>query len=598
LSSLTHKTPDDAADAPAGRTDPSEFDVLWRPSDPNASRHGPERLLLDTGQVTIEQINQAELRRREDPRVSILDILVQGKIIDSSQALQAVAMYFKLPFLRIASAEVDQRVWGLLPVDYCKAKKVLPIRKAEQGVLVALTDPADIFLIDDIKRRIDGPIKLAVAPPADIIRVLEDLSANASDQVDEIIKGISEDTVEVVDSPNEDVADLEMLAGESPVIRYVNFLISLAVREGASDIHIEPGEMRLRIRCRIDGVLFDQSAPPARMHAAIISRLKIMANLDIAERRLPQDGRIRATVHGRTIDLRVSTLPVIHGEKCVIRILDARSTQVGLANLGFLPETLDAFKKEILQPHGIVLVTGPTGSGKSTTLYSSLRIMDGDKQNISTVEDPVEYELDFCNQVNVHESIGMTFAAALRSLLRQDPDVIMVGEIRDQETARIAIQAALTGHMVLSTLHTNDAPSSITRLMNIGVESFLISASLNGILAQRLVRKICPDCNEPMTNVPDSLARYLDKNGVDPKKLRQGHGCEKCRGTGYRGRVGVYEFLLINNEMRQIISSEASLNELREAARVSGMRTLREDGLVKVSQGHTTIEEIMRVTEA
>jgi len=598
LSSLTHNPPEEAPNAPAGRTDPSEFDVLWRPADPNASRHGPERLLLDTGQVTIEQIELAEVHRKKNPRVSILDILVQGKIIDSSQALQAVAMYFKLPFLRIASAEVDQRVWGMLPVDYCKAKKVLPIRKSEQGVLVALTDPADIFLIDDIKRRIDGPIKLAVAPPADIIRAVEDLSADASDQVDEIIKGISEDTVEVVDSPNEDVADLEMLAGESPVIRYVNFLISLAVREGASDIHIEPGEMRLRIRCRIDGILFDQSAPPARMHAAIISRLKIMANLDIAERRLPQDGRVRATVHGRTIDLRVSTLPVIHGEKCVIRILDARSTQVGLANLGFLPETLDAFKEEILQPHGIVLVTGPTGSGKSTTLYSGLRIMDGDKQNISTVEDPVEYELDFCNQVNVHESIGMTFAAALRSLLRQDPDVIMVGEIRDQETARIAIQAALTGHMVLSTLHTNDAPSSITRLMNIGVEPFLISASLNGILAQRLVRRICPDCIEPMTDVPDSLARFLDDNGVDPKTLRHGRGCEKCRGTGYKGRVGVYEFLVINNEMRQIISSQASLNELREAARASGMRTLREDGLVKVSQGHTTMEEIMRVTEA
>jgi len=598
LSSLTHNPSAQAADNSAAPADPSEFDLLWKPSGPNVARYGPDRLLLETGQVTLQQIEQAEVLRKENPRMSVLDILVQQKIIDSAQALQAVAMYFKLPFLRIAPAEVDQRALGLLPMDYCKAKKVLPVRKAEQGVVVALTDPADIFLIDDIKRRIDGPIKLAVAPPADILAALEELSADPNDQVDEIIKGISEDTVEVVDSPNEDVADLEMLAGESPVIRYVNFLISLAVREGASDIHIEPGEMRLRIRCRIDGILFDQSAPPARMHAAIISRLKIMANLDIAERRLPQDGRVRATVHGQTIDLRVSTLPVIHGEKCVIRILDARSTQVGLANLGFLPETLEAFKREILQPHGIVLVTGPTGSGKSTTLYSSLRIMDGDKQNISTVEDPVEYELDFCNQVNVHESIGMTFAAALRSLLRQDPDVIMVGEIRDQETAKIAIQAALTGHMVLSTLHTNDAPSSITRLTNIGVEPFLISASLNGILAQRLVRRICADCKEPMTDVPDSLAEYLGKNGTDPKQLFHGRGCEKCRGTGYRGRVGIYEFLLINNDMRQIISGGAPLNELRDAARASGMHTLREDGLVKVRQAHTTVEEVMRVTEA
>ena len=595
---LTKNPSGQPAEASGPRAEAAEFDVLWRPADPNAARHGPERLLVETGQVTVEQIEQAELRRKDNPRMSALDILVQAKVIDSTQALQAVAMYFKLPFLRIVAGDVEQRAFGLLPVAYCKAKMVLPIRKSEQGVVVALTDPADIFLIDDIKRRIDGPIKLAVAPQGDILRVIEDLSADPNDQVDEIIKGISEDTVEVVDSPNEDVANLEMLAGESPVIRYVNFLISLAVREGASDIHIEPGESRLRIRCRIDGVLFDQTAPPARMHSAIISRLKIMANLDISERRLPQDGRVRATVHGRCVDLRVSILPVIHGEKCVIRILDPRSTQVGLANLGFLPETLEAFKEQILQPHGIVLVTGPTGSGKSTTLYSGLRIMDGDRLNISTVEDPVEYELDFCNQVNVHEAIGMTFAAALRSLLRQDPDVIMVGEIRDQETARIAIQAALTGHLVLSTLHTNDAPSSVTRLMNIGVEPFLISASVNGILAQRLVRRICSECKEQMTDVPDGLAAYLRKNGSDPAKLWHGRGCDKCRGTGYRSRVGIYEFLLVDNDMRRIISTSPTLNELRDAARAAGMRSLREDGLMKVSQGLTTVEEVLRVTEA
>jgi len=571
--------------------------VLWSP-EAGAKRQGPERLLLEAGQVTIEQIELAETRRKEHPRMSVLDVLVQDKIIDANQALQTVAMYFKLPFLRVAAADVDERTLALLPMDYCKTKKVLPLRKSEHGVVVALSDPADIFLIDDIKRRIDGPIKLAVAPPGDIQRTLEDLSADPNEQVDEIIKGISEDAVEVVDSPTEDVADLEMLAGESPVIRYVNFLISSAVREGASDIHIEPGETRLRIRCRIDGVLFDQTAPPGRMHSAIISRLKIMANLDISERRLPQDGRVRASVHGRAIDLRVSTLPVIHGEKCVIRILDARSTQVGLANLGFQPGTLEAFKNEILQPHGIVLVTGPTGSGKSTTLYSSLRIMDGDRLNISTVEDPVEYELDFCNQVNVHEAIGMTFGAALRSLLRQDPDVIMVGEIRDQETARIAIQAALTGHMVLSTLHTNDAPSSVTRLMNIGVEPFLIGASLNGILAQRLVRRICAECRQPMTDLPESLVTFLREGGIKPDKLFRGKGCDKCRGTGYRGRVGIYEFLEVTSDLRRIVSKGPTLNELRDAAKAAGMKTLREDGLIKAAQGLTTIEEVMRVTEA
>ncbi|MFW6065959.1 MAG: GspE/PulE family protein, partial [Planctomycetota bacterium] len=412
-----------------------------------------------------------------------------------------------------------------------------------------------------------------------------------------IIQDINEDDVEVVDDEEEDVTDLEKIAGESPVIRYVNYLIASAVKEDASDIHIEPTEKRLRVRLRIDGVLFEQNAPPLKMHAAIISRLKIMANLDIAERRRPQDGRIRATVHGRTVDLRLSTLPVVHGEKCVIRILDDRSILVGLENLGMGTDHLENFRKAILQPHGIVLVTGPTGSGKSTTLYSALQVMDSDHLNISTVEDPVEYELASINQVHVHESIGMSFAAALRSLLRQDPDVVMVGEIRDEQTARIAIQASLTGHLVLSTLHTNDAPSSITRLINIGIEPYLISASVNAVLAQRLVRRICQNCKTRVTEVKESVAAYLDKYGASSEELYYGTGCDKCRQTGFKGRVGIYELLLIDDEMRDIITANPALGELRRFAREHGMIGLRDDGLRKIEAGLTTAEEVMRVTE-
>jgi len=375
-------------------------------------------------------------------------------------------------------------------------------------------------------------------------------------------------------------------------------LIATAVNESASDIHIEPREKEVRIRMRIDGVLFDQPAPPVKMHPAVISRLKILSNLDISERRLPQDGRIRATVAGKQVDLRISMLPLTHGEKCVIRVLDSRAISVGLEQLGMSSDVLEAFRGQIFQPHGIVLVTGPTGSGKSTTLYSALQVMDGDRLNISTVEDPVEYELGSVNQVQVHENIGMTFASALRSLLRQDPDIIMVGEVRDEETARVAVQAALTGHMVLSTLHTNDAPSSITRLMDIGIEPYLISAAVNAVVAQRLVRRVCPECKEPLTNVPENVAVYLEKFAKTTGQLYRGAGCEACHHTGYKGRIGIYEFLQIDEELRDMITRNPSLGELRAASVEMGMRSLREDGLLKAFQGDSTVEELIRVTES
>lgn len=369
------------------------------------------------------------------------------------------------------------------------------------------------------------------------------------------------------------------------------------MKQGASDIHIEPKEKALKIRYRIDGVLFELMSPPHSMHAAIISRLKIMANLDIAERRLPQDGRIRAVIGDRKIDLRMSTLPTAHGEKCVIRILDNRSIQVDLEDLGFNPEILEVWKRQIDEPHGILLVTGPTGSGKTTTLYASLRQMDAQRMNISTVEDPIEYNLSAVNQTQVHERIGMSFSAALRSLLRQDPDVIMVGEVRDAETARIAIQAALTGHLVLSTLHTNDAPSSITRLINIGVEPYLIASAVNAVLAQRLVRRICPHCKEEHKTSPETRV-YLAKQGFEADSSWRGKGCDRCRRTGYAGRQGVYEMLVMDDELRDLVTQNPDVTAFRRMCRERGLVTLRQDGFRKVTAGLTTVEEVLRVTES
>jgi type IV pilus assembly protein PilB len=575
-----------------------EFDDLWRPVQQAEAPRGPAAVLLDEGKITPAQFQAALRKQKENSRLTMLEALVESKVVDEATALQAVAKFFNLRFEPVKADQIDRDVLKLLDLDFIKRKNVIPIRREENKIVVGISDPADIFLVDEVKRRLRRPLQLVVTPAADIQRVAEELTVTPSQgSVEDIIQDCHEDDVEFVEAKSEEVTDLEKIAGESPVIRYVNFLVVNAVKEGASDIHIEPGEEMLRIRYRIDGILFEQQAPPLAMHAAVVSRLKIMANLDIAERRLPQDGRIRAMVHGRHVDLRLSTLPTTHGEKCVIRILDNRSILIGLERLGMLPDTLKSFVDNINQPHGILLVTGPTGSGKTTTLYSALRVMDGGKLNISTVEDPVEYELDFANQVNVREGIGLTFSAALRSLLRQDPDVIMVGEVRDAETARIAVQASLTGHMVLSTLHTNDAPASITRLINIGIEPYLIAASVNAVLAQRLVRKICDKCKRIDNNPREADVEYLKRRNAQVSAIYRGAGCEKCRNTGYSGRVGLYELLEMNDDLRDVITSNPSLLDLRRACHERGMRLLQEDGLMKVQAGQTTIEEIARVTE-
>ena len=450
-----------------------------------------------------------------------------------------------------------------------------------------------------MKRKLRRDIKTVVTTAADIARVIEAMTSTAVTdvKVEEIIKDIADDDVQLVkETESDDVSDLAKMGNESPIIRFVNYVIADAIKQGASDIHIEPKEKALKIRYRIDGVLFEAMNPPHTMHAAIISRLKIMANLDIAERRLPQDGRIRAMVHQRKVDLRMSTLPCACGEKCVLRILDNRSISVGLEDLGFGENELTIWKNQIDQPHGIILVTGPTGSGKTTTLYSSLRQMDANKLNISTVEDPIEYNLPSVNQTQVHAKIGMTFSAALRALLRQDPDVVMLGEIRDKETAEIAVQAALTGHLVLSTLHTNDAPSSVTRLINIGVEPYLIAAAVNAVLAQRLVRKICQHCKEEYAP-SDEMKEFLTLQGFASDKVLRGKGCDRCRKTGYAGRLGIYELMVMDDSLRDTVTSNPDVTHLRKLCRERGLVTLRTDGFHKVMKGLTTVDEILRVTE-
>lgn len=551
-------------------------------------------ILLEDELLSADQLDA--IRSQQEEGAANLENLLSEQGFDTEQLLRAKAKLYGYEFRTITPEEVDTKAFSLMDAKTIRENHIMPVKITEDGVLlVATTQPSNVFAIDDVKRQTGMAIDVVVCVDEDIETVCEEYGDGKFDyNVDDLM--VEMDDIELIEDDEEDVEDLEKSAGESPVIKFVNFLLSNALREGASDIHIEPKEKFTKIRYRIDGVLFDTKQAPARMHAAIVSRIKIMSNLDISERRIPQDGKIAVIMGGRGVDLRVSVLPTSHGEKVVIRLLDSKSIMIGLEDSGMQPRILAAFKEQIALPNGILLVTGPTGSGKSTTLYSALAQMDSDTLNVSTVEDPVEYDLEFCNQVQVNEKAGLTFSGSLRSLLRQDPDIIMIGEIRDQETARIAVQAALTGHLVLSTLHTNDAPGSVSRLVNIGIEPYLIAASLNGILAQRLVRRICTNCKEPFT-APDNLHKYLDQAQIDTHELMHGAGCDQCRDSGYAGRCGIHELLVIDEEFRQIINTDSSVNSMRSAFRRSGWPNLFEDGLLKVKEGLTTIEEILRVAE-
>ncbi|HZL37355.1 MAG TPA: GspE/PulE family protein [Tepidisphaeraceae bacterium] len=573
-----------------------ELETLWAPTAAPV-RQSVEALLLERKQITEEQLVQAKQVASQTPGKSIAQVLLTMNAASEAQILSALAETLGLAFEQPSREEIETAAFEMLSPDYIRRQFVLPLRLEGERLVVAVVDPNNVFLLDEVRRKTRKDLKTVVTTAADINRIVEQLTASAVDtKVDDIIKDVAEDDVQVMKEDQDDVTDLAKAGSESPIIRFVNYLIFDAIKQGASDIHIEPKEKSLKIRYRIDGVLFESMNPPANMQSAIVSRLKIMANLDISERRLPQDGRIRAMVHGRKIDLRLSTLPTAYGEKCVMRILDNKSINVSLDDMGFNENALTIWKKQIDQPHGILLVTGPTGSGKTTTLYASLRCMDAGKLNISTVEDPVEYHLGTATQVQVHDKIGMTFSAALRALLRQDPDVVMLGEIRDQETANIAVQAALTGHLVLSTLHTNDAPASVTRLINVGVEPYLISAAVNAILAQRLVRKICQHCKEEYVPT-DEMREFLNLQGFAGEKSYVGKGCDRCRKTGYSGRLGIFEMLVMDDALRDTVTSNPDVNHLRKLCRERGLVTLRDDGFQKVMKGLTTVDEILRVTD-
>jgi len=588
-------------DPEAGPPDEA-LSVIFSPDDPETTKRQVDLglILQQRGVITPEQLATAERVMKQTPGKRLSQVLIETGV-DEVAVQQIIAEAARLPFERIDcddSDAYDLRALHRLTPDYCKTKLVMPLRHEGSRLVVGTANPDDVFLLDDVKRRLGvRSVKHVLVTGYDIRGVIELLGESEAEEydVDEILSDVDEDDVELV-REEDDEADIGE-AESSPVVRYVNHIIQTALKEGASDIHIEPEERTLKVRFRIDGILFEMMNPPRKMHAALTSRIKIMANLDIAERRLPQDGRIRATVLGRKLDLRVSTVPTPKGEKTVMRILDNRSINVSLDQLGFSEDTLMIWKHQISQPHGIILVTGPTGSGKTTTLYSSLQQLDLRKLNVSTVEDPVEYNLSNITQIQTHEKIGMTFAAALRSLLRQDPDVIMVGEIRDMETATIAVQAAMTGHLVLSTLHTNDAPSSITRLINIGIEPFLVAAAVNSVLAQRLVRRVCANCREQVP-VKDEIAGFLTMHGINTSTVSQGSGCNRCRETGYSGRCGLYEMLVLDDHLRDTIARNPNVTEFRRQCTERGMVTLREDGFKKVAESTTTVEEVLRVTES
>ena len=555
------------------------------------------QLLLDKGLIKPEQLDRAlEEQKRSNHQKLLGEVLVELRICSEDQITEALAQAYGVPYARVSPKIADPKVIASLPKEFLEKHQVLPLFLVEKVLTVAVPEPANVFLVEEVERLSGYQVQVVAATTRDIRATLQAYLPNESVFViDDIIDDVNPDEFSVIDHVVQDITSMEQMAGDSPVIKLVNYCIYTAVKDAASDIHIEPGENLLRIRYRVDGRLIEKLRPPHQMHAAVTSRVKIMAGMDISERRLPQDGGIHVMMDKRPIDLRVSTMPGKHGEKVVIRIIDNDKASVNLEKLGFSYDTLKQWRKLIELPNGILLVTGPTGSGKSTTLYASLQEMNSDDVNICTVEDPVEYNLAGINQFQVHDKAGFTFANALRALLRQDPDVIMVGEIRDPDTAKIAVQASLTGHLVFSTLHTNDAPAAITRLYNIGVEPYLVSASVAGVLAQRLVRKLCQACKEhyePSINE----RRQIEKVTGPIEKLFRAKGCPRCRQLGYTGRIGIYELFVPDDEMLDKISAGAPLNDIREHARTSGMKPLRVDGIEKVKAGITTLEEVYRVT--
>jgi len=555
-------------------------------------------LFVREGLITEEQLQEA-LREARQTKTRIGYALVKLGFVAEDELTRALAKQFRVPAVDLEKVKVEEKILRLIPEEVAMKHRVIPLRKVGRTLTVAMSNPTDVGALDNLKFITRFEIEPVIVGEYTLQKHLEEYYGLGETKMQEMLGDLLEEEVEVLEDEEEDVsvAALEAEVDKAPVVKFINGLLTDAVMKGVSDIHIEPYEKEVRIRYRIDGALQEVMKPPMKMKAALTSRLKILADLNIAERRVPQDGRIKLKMKNKVVDFRVSTLPVIFGEKIVLRILDKGNLTFDLSTFGFEPKAEKDFMAAIGNPYGMVLVTGPTGSGKTTTLYSALSKVNNEDVNIMTAEDPVEYNLHGINQVQVRNEIGMSFAAALRAFLRQDPNIIMVGEIRDFETGSIAIKASLTGHLVFSTLHTNDAPSTVTRLIDMGLEPFNVAAALNLVTAQRLLRRICPNCKVE-ADYPDEvlLNAKLPPGWIESYKLYKGEGCDKCGGTGYKGRQGLYEVMAMSSNIRKLIMQEASTDDLRAAAIGEGMLTLRMDGIKKLERGVTTLEEVMKET--
>ncbi|HEY6873433.1 MAG TPA: type IV-A pilus assembly ATPase PilB [Geobacteraceae bacterium] len=564
-----------------------------------ASRLG--ELLVKNNLITKEQLAKALDEQKESGgQLRLGTILIKNGLISEPDLTSFLSKQYGVPSINLADFEIDPAVIKIIPAEIGKKYQIVPVNRAGSTLIVAMSDPSNIFAIDDIKFMTGYNVEVVVASETAIKAAIDkyyDQSASFAD----VMGDFELEDLEIVGEEEEvDISSLERATEDAPVVKLVNLILTDAIKKKASDIHIEPYERIFRVRYRIDGVLHEVMKPPLKLKNAITSRLKIMAELDIAERRLPQDGRIKIKLGGgQDMDFRVSVLPTLFGEKVVLRLLDKSNLQLDMTKLGYEPEALEHFKREIHKPFGMVLVTGPTGSGKTVSLYSALSELNKVTENISTAEDPVEFNFAGINQVQMHEDIGLNFAAALRSFLRQDPDIIMIGEIRDFETAEIGIKAALTGHLVLSTLHTNDAPATINRLLNMGIEPFLVASAVNLITAQRLARRVCADCKV----VEEIPVQALIDAGVPPEEAPEfvcckGEGCAKCNGTGYKGRVGFYQVLPMLEQIRELILNGANTAEIKRESMRLGIKTMRQSGLTKLKEGVTSFEEVLRVTVA
>jgi len=554
-------------------------------------------ILVRDGLITQDQLRKA-LAEQKNTGMRLGYTLVKLGFIEETEITKMLARQYRMPAVDLSRFEVDQKIIKLIPPDIANKHTVLPLKREGRTLTVAIADPNNVTAIEDIKFITRCDIFPVIAGEYTLKNAIERYYQQSDAQLQNLLKSMEaeEADVEVVEEQQEEDVKATDLAEDAPVVKLINTLLTDAVKRGASDVHIEPFEHEMRVRYRVDGALQEVMKPPVKMRAALTSRVKIMAQLNIAERRVPQDGRIKLKMGSRVIDFRVSTLPVLFGEKIVLRILDKGNLTFDLSKFGFEPKAEADLMKAILNPYGMVLVTGPTGSGKTTTLYSALSKINTIEVNIMTAEDPVEYNLMGINQVLVRNEVGMTFAAALKAFLRQDPNIIMVGEIRDLETGSIAIKAALTGHLVLSTLHTNDAPSTITRMVDMGIEPFNVASAVNLIVAQRLVRRICVDCKQEHNYTDEEMHAFGISRDEGP--FFKGAGCDTCNGTGYKGRQGLYEVMLLTSALRRAILKGASTEELRETGVGEGMLTLRMDGMVKVKRGVTTLEEVVKETAA